>query len=291
MAIAPHRFCHRRIHTICLCAPWVESDRRQGANLALDAFRPRRLDSLTYAMTTATPPTIYCGTKTRQGIAARIRAAAPDCRVLTHEDIEREPSLRAVADVMIYGGDFDVAQWPSLRWIQSWAAGVSAQLLQAMAASEVTITNSSGIHAEPIAEHAFAMMLMFARRMPWVLARGGWAGRAESDGADVLAGHTLGIVGLGAIGERMARVGDAFRMRVLAIRRHPQPADGVEWVGVMDDLPRLLGESDYVVNLLPLTDETLGVFGSAQFAAMKHSAVYTNFGRGATTDKIGRAHV
>ena len=103
-------------------------------------------------------------------------------------------------------------------------------------------------------------------------------------GADVLAGHTLGVAGLGAIGLRAAQLAGAFGMRVAAIRRHPQPAPGVEWVGSMDDLPRLLGESDYVVNLLPLTRETRGVFGRAQFAAMKPTAIYTSYGRGATTN-------
>lgn len=116
---------------------------------------------------------IFLGHKSSVQVADRIRAAAPDCRVLAPEDIERDPSLKRGVEIMIHGSDFDVAEWPSLRWVQKWSAGVSEALLQMLEPAPVTITTVSGIHAEPIAEHAFAMMLMFARRMPWVMAHRG----------------------------------------------------------------------------------------------------------------------
>ncbi len=92
------------------------------------------------------------------------------------------------------------------------------------------------------------------------------------------------MLGLGAIGLRLAELVRVFPMRVIAVRRHPAPVDWIDWVGGAADLPRLLAESDFLFNVLPLTEETRGLIGEVQFRAMKPGAIYINYGRGATTD-------
>lgn len=93
------------------------------------------------------------------------------------------------------------------------------------------ITNASGIHAQPIAEHVFGLILMFARQLHRAVRLQGestWDSSALRDNVSTLAGATLGIVGLGAIGARVAQIAAAFGMRVTALKRTPGAAPGVE---------------------------------------------------------------
>ena len=102
--------------------------------------------------------------------------------------------------------------------------------------------------------------------------------------SDVIAGKTLGIVGLGSIGSMMAKVGKSFGMKVIGTKRTPQPVEFVDEVLAPSQMEKLLRNSDHVVNVTPLTPETTKMFGEKEFAAMKPSAVFYNFGRGASVD-------
>ena len=178
-----------------------------------------------------------------------------------------------------------------LRWVQAVAVGVGSMLSPEMIASPVVITNARGIRARAMAEHVLGVTLALARRLHIAVRRQAervWA-QTEIEGSlavRTLEGRTLGVVGLGAIGGEVARLGAAFGMRVVAIRRRvdlPRPA------GVADVLPParlldLLRQSDVVVLSPPLTGGTRGLVGRDELAAMKRDAILVNIGRGRLVD-------
>ncbi len=177
-----------------------------------------------------------------------------------------------------------------LRWVHSPAAGVGRLLFPELSRSDVVLTNSSGLHAIPIAEHVFGLAVALSRKFGLAMTRQAehrWA-KDEIAAVRVLHGHALGIVGLGAIGTAIARLGVAFGMRVIAVRRHPgaQRPEGVEEVLGVEELPRLLASSDYVVLAAPLTGETNGLIGSRELRQMKRDAFLINIARG----KLVREH-
>jgi phosphoglycerate dehydrogenase-like enzyme len=200
--------------------------------------------------------------------------------------------LVAEAEVMldvVRTSERDLArQAPRLRWLQLSSSGV-AQIVAHLGLGErpVVVTNAAGMHARPLAEFVLFAMLYFAKRMPRVLAdqrRHHW----ERFALDTLPGKTLGIVGLGHVGRAIAALARAAGLRVVAVRRTPGAAaesPDVDAVYSPGGLRPLLGESDYVVLIAPLTPETAGLLGKAELAAMKPGAVLINIGRGQLVDE------
>jgi phosphoglycerate dehydrogenase-like enzyme len=189
----------------------------------------------------------------------------------------------------------------NLRWLQTAGAGVNGLVTPEIAASDLVITNASGIHAEPITEHMFGMLLVVTRRLKeaWEQQQTQtWRGGYDF-GANVtlLAGKTLGVLGVGAIGGYSARVGKAFGMRVVGLRRGAEPHPDVEQMFSPDDKHAFLSECDVIMNSLPLTGKTRGFLGAAEFQAMKAGAIIINTGRGSTIvtdallDALGSGHV
>jgi phosphoglycerate dehydrogenase-like enzyme len=179
-----------------------------------------------------------------------------------------------------------------LRWIHVSAAGVGSLLGPELVASDIVLTNGRGLHADAMAEHAIGMMLSFTRQLH--LARdlqrerrwGQSALWSRTPGFGALAGSTLGLVGLGAVGSAVARRARALDMRVLAVRRHPasDPAPADEQWGE-GRLGELLERSDFLVLAPPLTARTRGLIGAAELARMRSHAVLVNLGRGALVDE------
>ena len=169
---------------------------------------------------------------------------------------------------------------PQLRMLSLWGTGTDNVDLPAAARHGVTVTNTPGVSAPSIAEHALALMLAAARKIPQMDARtrqGEWA-RGQSV---QMAGKTLGIVGLGAIGRRFAQLGAAIGMRVIAWTMHPNPALGFALVA-LDELYRT---SDVVSLHLRLSDQTRGMIGRREFEMMKPEAIFINTARGAIVDE------
>jgi len=169
---------------------------------------------------------------------------------------------------------------PRLRLVSLWGTGTDNVDLPAAASHGVTITNTPGVSAISIAEHALALLLAVARQIPQMDAatrRDEWA-RGQSV---ELRGKTCGIVGLGAIGSEFARLAAAIGMRVIAWTMHPKPIPGVTLVS-LDDLYR---SSDVVSLHLRLSPQTEGFVGAPQFALMKKGAILINTARGAIVDE------
>ncbi|TJY41099.1 D-2-hydroxyacid dehydrogenase [Cohnella pontilimi] len=171
-----------------------------------------------------------------------------------------------------------------LRWLQNWGAGVDQLPLEAFAKHGVKITNASGVHAYPISENILAMMMMFARKLHTAVRYQGRKEWGSFGQLNEIHGRTVGIIGVGAIGEETARLAKAFGMKVLGVRLSGQPTPNVDRMFDLTGLHEVLQQSDYVVNTLPSTERTRHMFGRAEFQAMKLTAYYLNIGRGATTD-------
>lgn len=172
------------------------------------------------------------------------------------------------------------ASCPRLKLLSLWGTGTDNVDLHAAARHGVTVTNTPGVSATSIAEHCLALMLAAARRIPYMDGRtrqGEWV-RGQSA---QLAGKTLGIIGLGAIGRRFAQLGAAIGMRVIAWTMHPNLALGFTLVP-LDELYRT---SDVVSLHLRLSDQTRCVIGRREFEMMKPDAIFINTARGAIVDE------
>lgn len=171
-----------------------------------------------------------------------------------------------------------------LRWIHSWGAGVSTMPLKEMKKADIVLTNTSGVHAFPISETVIAMMLNLTRNIH--IAIRGQLKKEWNRETNLIEMHgkTIGIIGVGAIGEETARLTKAFGMRVLGARRSGKSSPVVDEMYNMEGLNELLKQSDYIVNILPSTKETYKLINAEQFAQMKSTAFYINVGRGETTD-------
>jgi phosphoglycerate dehydrogenase-like enzyme len=167
---------------------------------------------------------------------------------------------------------------PRLRLLSAWGTGTDHIDLPSAARHGVTVTNTPGVSAISIAEHALALLLAVARRIPQIDAatrEGGWP-RGQSA---QLYGKTCGIVGLGAIGRQFARIATGFGMRVIAWTMHPKPGDPIV------DLDELYCTSDVISVHLRLSPDTVGFVDARKFALMKKSAIFVNTARGAIADE------
>jgi phosphoglycerate dehydrogenase-like enzyme len=176
---------------------------------------------------------------------------------------------------------------PRVRWVHSRSAGLERTLFPELVASDVTMTNGSGVFSPSLGEFALAAILYFAkdfRRMIRNQVASVWAP------FDVLpiSGQTVGIVGYGDIGRAVATRVRAMGMNVLAVKRHvsTQNSDSlVDQVYAPDLRAEMLSRCDYVVAAAPLNAETRGLIGETEFAVMKPSAVIINVGRGPVIDE------
>src|SRR5436853_839164 len=206
-----------------------------------------------------------------------IRMLAPQMRVVVTQDRSEIEAL--LDDVEIAAGDFPhdlVARAPRLRWFQQWGAGADWLLRHPeVAESDFVLTNASGVHAIPISEHIIGLLLMFARglhRAVRVQARRQWW-RPPADELFELAGKTMLLVGVGAIGARTAMLASALGMRVEGVRRHPaRAAAGVDALYGPHQLRERLAHADVVVLTVPLSEATQGLIGAADLRAMKPTA-------------------
>ncbi len=171
-----------------------------------------------------------------------------------------------------------------LEWVHALSSGVDAYPLARLEERGVRLTNSAGIHAEPIAEQVLCYMLMFERRMPELVAQQA-VGRWERREGTELRGKTLGVIGVGAVGTRVAELGKAVGMRVMGTKRDLDTMPAV----VDEPLPApdhrtLCRQADYVVLACPLTDETEGLIGMEEFRLMGEDTVLVNIARGDVCD-------
>ncbi|MFC1974939.1 D-2-hydroxyacid dehydrogenase [Chloroflexota bacterium] len=217
----------------------------------------------------------------------QIQAIAPDKKILCTPD--RKQIKANLADIEIAVGNFPrdlVAKARNLHWLQQWGAGADWLLRQPEVVDlDFILTNASGVHAIPISEHIFAFLFAFARDLPGAVraqTHHDWNFRKRHEVFE-LAGKTMLLIGVGAIGERTATLATALEMRVLGLRRDPAIGlPSVEKMYGLDQLLDVLPQADFVVLTIPLTYETRGMIDEAALRAMKSTAYLVNIGRGGT---------
>jgi len=203
---------------------------------------------------------------------------------------------RLLATAEIYAGrripaDL-VRRSPRLKWVQNTRTGVDKMLLDsAFRKGPIVLTNVTAVHSYGPAELAMLACLAHVKDMR-ACERQKEERRWQPFWTEVLWGKTMGIIGYGSIGERVARIAKAFDMRVLATRKTVRTASRTRHVDLLlpaAELDRLLSESDFVVLCTPLTPETHHLIGAPQFAAMKRNALFINISRGPTVDEAALA--
>jgi len=168
-----------------------------------------------------------------------------------------------------------------LQWIQSSAAGMDHCLVPSVIASDIVVTSASGVLAEQVAEHTIALLTAWCRSLP-VFFRAQQQRQFVRRPTRDLHRSTVGILGFGGVGRRLARVLSAFKTRILAIDMFP--IDRPEYVEALwppERQDEVLAESDIVVLCLPLNAVTRGMIDARTFARMKPGALFANVARGA----------
>ncbi|MBN8872091.1 MAG: 2-hydroxyacid dehydrogenase [Rhodospirillales bacterium] len=201
----------------------------------------------------------------------------------------------AEADCIVGFGDPSMndafyAAAPKLKLVQLLSAGYDRCDVEAARRAHVPICNNGGANATAVAEHAIMLMLAVAKRLVWQHANvsaGRWRGNAVEDvRLYELRGRTLGIVGLGTIGTKVARLARAFGMDVQYYDIRRLTEDQADALGVRFSLlDEVLRTSDIVSLHVPLTRETRHLIGAAQLRQMKPSAYLINTCRGPVVDE------
>lgn len=213
-----------------------------------------------------------------------VAAAPPDAEIV---DAGQQGIAAELTEADIYCGhakvpvDWDATvQRGRLRWIQSSAAGMDHCLVPSVIASEIVVTSASGVLADQVAEHTLALVTGWCRNLPVFFAaqqRREFVRRPTRD----LHESTVGIVGFGGVGRRLAELLQPFRTRILATDLYPlDRPPHVEGLWPAERLDDLLAQSEIVVLCLPLNDATRGLFGRERLSRMRSDALLVNMARG-----------
>ncbi len=198
------------------------------------------------------------------------------------------------ADVLVISGFWRnelLEAAPRLRFIQSIGAGYDQFPLDELRRRDIRLSSARGVNRNAVSEHAIALILSLARQLHTGRdnqRRHEWRGMISdlSRREDELGGKTILIVGLGGIGSRLARLAQAFDMRVIATKRNPATAERTAHeVHRPDKLHYLLPQADYVALTCPLTPETTKLINADALALMQPSAYLVNVARGGCVDE------
>lgn len=219
---------------------------------------------------------------------ARLRHAFPHITFLYATDADaraRGLEMCDIAYTWILSPD-ELVRAPQLKWVHTSAVAVETLCLPELFARGVLVSNTRGVQAKPIAEHVLACVLALAKQLPFVFEQQRQARWAQNDFAGdrlpwLLRGRTLGLIGVGTIGEEIARLATAFGMHVIATRRRPDLGQSTHVAEVLptSSLDILLQRSDVLVIAAPLTPETEELIGADEIARLKPGAVLVNVGR------------
>jgi len=220
-------------------------------------------------------------------LSAEIRERVPDIDLTVARTPPESRELIESAEIALGFSlpDGALERAEELAWLQALSAGVDRYDFDALEARDVALTTASGVHSEPIAEQVLGYLLAFERRFPRAFAqreRNVW----EAYSGGELRGKTVCVVGLGAIGGRIAELCSALGCTVTGTKRTPEDAPAaVDDARAPDALHELLPDADHVVAACPLTDDTRGLFDAEAFVSMRTSATFTNIARGAVADE------
>ncbi|MGI5837564.1 MAG: D-2-hydroxyacid dehydrogenase [Chloroflexota bacterium] len=223
----------------------------------------------------------------------KLRQLSPKLEVVRELDSQRAREEMRDAEILYafkLPGPLEEAK--KLKWIQLISSGAEHIMDAGIGETDIVVTTASGIHGAAMVEYALCTMVMLARRIPMILRESQqkqWKpGRLRLYYGDELWGKTLGILGLGAIGQRVATVAKALGMQVLGLRRSGQAGgkvEGVDNIYSPDGILEMLPQCDFVLIAVPFTRETRNMIGEREFRAMKPTAHMINVARGEIVDE------
>jgi len=170
----------------------------------------------------------------------------------------------------------------------SWA-GIETKEAQMLIDNSQSFCHGGGIHAIPIATYVFAQMLRSIKSIDEHINLQKNKNWTQMTSVGELTDMTIGITGFGGIGQEVARLAKAFRMKVFATKRTPVSSDNLDRLFRPAELNLMIADCDFVVNCLPASSETYKVFSEKQFNLMKDTAMFINVGRGESVDEISLA--
>jgi phosphoglycerate dehydrogenase-like enzyme len=224
----------------------------------------------------------------------RLQKEFPDVRVVQLENYDRVPEEIADTDVFI-GWSLRPEQFRSakrLKWIHSPAAAVHQLMFPELIGSNVVVTNSSPVHGPVVAEHAIAVLVALAKRLPQAMryqAKKKWAQALlwnERPRPREVEGATVAVIGVGGIGGEFIRRAKALGMNVLAVRQNAAKGTaGADEVYSAAQLDQVLPRADYVLLSTPVTPATSALINAERLAKMKADAYLINVGRGTLVDE------
>ena len=199
-------------------------------------------------------------------------------------DSEKLPALLKETEILLTFLQCDrkmIDAAPQLKWIQTISAGVDYMDRR----RGIVLTNGRGIHKIHMAEYAVAAMINLARGFHLMFLNQLQKKWERSVSQEEIYGATVGIIGLGAIGAEIAKKAAFMGMHVIGVKRTSGPVDHVDEVHVPDDMAAVFQRSDYIINLLPYTQETEMLIDQRFFDQMKPTACFINIGRGRTVNE------
>ncbi|WP_235852055.1 NAD(P)-dependent oxidoreductase [Niallia nealsonii] len=214
----------------------------------------------------------------------QIKAAIPDWNIyMSNTPADWDKHLQDAEVIIGWRSKWDQTKlWSNaqLKWIQTWSAGVNSLPLKQLAAQKIQLTSANGVHSYPISETVFALMLSLTRNIHTYVKNQQQKVWDDSNNTLEMHDKTIGIIGVGAIGQETAKLAKAFGMKILGVRHSGKPVQYVDEMYKQSDLKSILPECDYIVVTLPLTDDTRHLFDKTLFQEMKKSAFFINIGRG-----------
>jgi phosphoglycerate dehydrogenase-like enzyme len=196
---------------------------------------------------------------------------------------EAEGELEEAEILLTYGEDLTphhIEKTKKLKWIMVMSAGMEKMPLQLIKEKNIMVTNARGIHKIPMAEYTLGMMLQSSKQLKALYDQekeGRW-NRAQP--TTELYGKTVLIIGVGSIGGQIAKLCKAFGMNVLGVNRSGSPVESVDNLTTIEEFPKFLPLSDFIVSVLPSTSETKELLKREHFEQMKDSTIFINIGRG-----------
>ncbi|TCW42169.1 phosphoglycerate dehydrogenase-like enzyme [Thermohydrogenium kirishiense] len=214
---------------------------------------------------------------------------APQFNVICLDD--KKDAYKYIKDTEVlvcFDGDADaefIHNAENLKWIHLLSAGADAMPFDVLKERKIILTNSKGVHKYQISEQVIGYMLLFERGLNYFIRKQMNREWDKSVRVSELYGKTVCILGVGSIGEEIARIAREFGMKTIGVRKSGNMSKFIDEMYTNDNMIYAVSKADYVICALPLTDDTYHLLGKDFFKNMKNDAVFINIGRGKVVDE------
>lgn len=225
---------------------------------------------------------IYSSILPAETLQEDVKKEFPQVSFEFHKGIKEELFLNAEI-FLTYGEDLTeelIYKADKLKWIMVMSAGLDRMPFEACKKRGILVTNVRGIHKIPMAEFTIGMMLQHVKQMRSLWTNEQTKAWERKLPMGELYGKTLLILGIGAIGGEVARLAKAFNMKTIGVNRSGRESKWADEIYTMDNYREAMPEADFIVSVMPSTNETKHFLNASDFEIMKDTAVFINIGRG-----------